>query len=229
MLSDFDSSRQAARNVIVLASGWCAPSASDVRARSTDGRRIAIGYEIGQAGSIQELLNGRQRITKKTMHRRGNQVKFEGNFLAPTSVQSVADDFWNLQFAKYEPQGEELRHGKWQEWYSNGQLKMSGQYDHDKMVGQFTYWHSNGQKAAEGEYVEDKHDGTWVWWHQNGQKSVTGGFQDGNLIDQWRWWAENGKLTKQLVHDGTLPFESLAEESPNVDNKSARVKGRVQR
>ena len=148
--------------------------------------------------------------------------------MAPTSVQSTADDFWTLQFAKYEPQGEELRHAKLQEWHPNGQLKMSGQYDHNKMVGRFTYWHSNGQKAAEGDYRSDKHDGTWVWWHQNGQKSVTGNFQNGLLVDQWRWWAENGKLAKQTIHDGTESFEVLADERLK-QNKSARAKGRVQR
>ncbi|MGI9430181.1 MAG: toxin-antitoxin system YwqK family antitoxin, partial [Bythopirellula sp.] len=190
---------------------------------------LQLDTKTGKLSQSKNFLDGRQRITKKTMHRRGNQVKFEGNFLAPTSVQTSADDYWNLQFAKYEPQGEELRHGKWQEWYSNGQPKMSGQYDHNQMVGQFTYWHPNGQKAAEGDYLADKHDGTWVWWHQNGQKSVAGSFQNGLLVDQWRWWAENGKLTKQILHDGTLTFESLANDSPNAEPQSARSQGRVRR
>lgn len=189
---------------------------------------LQLDARSGKLAQAKNYLDGRQRITRKTTHRRGKQ-KFEGNYLAPPSMQTVKDDFWTLTFAKYEPQGEELRHGKWQEWYSNGQLKMSGQYDRDKKVGQFTYWHSNGQKATEGYYEAGKHDGTWVWWHQNGQKSVTGSFEDGMLIDQWRWWAQNGKLTKQLVHDGTRTFESLAIDEPATDIKSARTQGRVRR
>ncbi len=193
------------------------------------GEVLQLDSKTGKLAQAKRFLNGRELITKKSTYRNARQVKYEGNFLAPTSVQSSADDFWTLQFAKYEPQGEELRHGQWREWYSNGQLKMSGQYDHRRMIGQFTYWHSNGQKAAEGDYANNKHDGTWVWWHQNGQKSVTGNFQKGLLVDQWRWWAENGKLTKQTMQDGTQTFEVLAEEGVENATKSARSKGRVQR
>ena len=194
---------------------------------------LQLDTKTGKLVQSKNFLNGREKITKKSSHRRGNQVKFEGHFLAPTSVLTKADDFWNLQFAKYEPQGEELRHGQWQEWYPNGQQKMSGQYNHSKMVGQFSYWHPNGQKAAEGNYAADKHDNTWVWWHRNGQKSVSGSFQKGQLVDQWRWWAEDGKLAKQMIHDGTQSFEALAKEKSvekSVEkNESARTSGRVQR
>ncbi len=191
---------------------------------------LQLDAKTSKLAQAKKFLNGRELITKKSSFRRSKQVKFEGNFLAPTSVQTAADDFWTLQFAKFEPQGKELRHGQWQEWYPNGQRKMSGQYNHNKRVGQFSYWHTNGQKAAEGDYLSDKHDGTWVWWHQNGQKSVTGSFQKGLLVDQWRWWAENGKLTKQTIQDGTKIFEALADEKSLEQNKSARSsKGRVQR
>ena len=195
---------------------------------------LQLNAKTGKLARAKRFLNGRELIVKKSTHRRGNQVKFEGNYLAPTSVQTAEDDFWNLKFAKYEPKGKELRHGRWQEWYSNSQPKMSGQYDHNKRVGKFSYWHPNGQKAAEGEYLNDKHDDTWVWWHQNGQKSVTGNFQKGLLVDQWRWWAENGKLTKSTLQDGTQVFEALVGKKKTVQksavqNKSAQSKGRVQR
>ena len=178
------------------------------------GNVLQIEPKTGKLAQSKSFLNGREKVTKKSSQRRGSPAKFEANYLAPTSVLTQTDNFWTLQFAKYEAQGEELRHGKWEEWYSNGQLKMSGQYNHDKKVGQFSYWYPNGQKATEGNYSADKHDGIWVWWHQNGQKSVTGNFRKGHLVDQWRWWAVNGKLTKQMLHDGTRSFESLVEKKP---------------
>ena len=192
---------------------------------------LQLDTSTGKLAHAKTFLDGRERVTKKATYNRSRQQKLEGNFLAPTAVQTAADDFWTLQFAKYEPQGEELRHGLWQEWYPNGQLKLRGEYRLDKKVDQFTYWHSNGQKAAEGNYDADKHDGTWVWWHQNGQKSVTGKFKDGMLVDQWRWWAENGRLTGEMIHDGTKTFESFADENLGleIDNKSARASDRVQR
>ncbi len=190
---------------------------------------LDLDGNTGKLTQSKHYLKGREMITKKVSYRRMKQLKLEGNFLAPTSVQSSPDDFWNLQFAKYEPQGDELRHGTWQEWYPTGQLKMSGRYDHDKMVGQFSYWHSNGQKAAEGEYLANKHHGTWVWWHQNGQKSVTGSFDKGLLVDDWRWWAENGRLTKQTTQDGTQTFESLASDTEETPKSARTNERRVQR
>lgn len=189
---------------------------------------LELDPKSGQLTPTASYLNGRRLLTKKANYPRSRQPKIEANYLAPTAVLDSPDDFWSVEFAQYKPQGEELRHGKWQEWYSNGQLQISGQYNHDQKVGRFTYWHSNGQKSAEGEFHKDQHDGEWVWWHVNGQKAVIGQFRDDALIGQWRWWSGNGHLLRQLAEDGTQMFDATADNSTQVE-QNAQAGQRVQR
>jgi antitoxin component YwqK of YwqJK toxin-antitoxin module len=189
---------------------------------------LELDPKTGQLIPTISFLNGRRLITEKSNHPRGKQPKIEANYLAPTSVVASPDDFWSLQLAQYKPEGQQLRHGKWQEWYPNGQLQVSGQYDHDLKVGRFTYWHANGQKSAEGEFRSDKHDATWVWWHENGQKAVTGQFRAGALVGNWHWWSEDGRLTKQIAEDGTQVFDSVAGAKAEP-GKSAKSGQQIQR
>jgi antitoxin component YwqK of YwqJK toxin-antitoxin module len=189
---------------------------------------LELDPKTGQLVPTISYLNGHRLITEKSDYPRGKQPKIEANYLAPTSVVASPDDFWSLQLAQYKPEGQQLRHGKWQEWHSNGQLQASGQYDHDLRIGRFTYWHANGQKSAEGEFRNDKHDGTWAWWHENGQKAVSGQFRAGALIGDWRWWSEDGQLVKQIAEDGTQVFDSVAGEGAQF-GKSAKSGQHIQR
>lgn len=162
---------------------------------------LQLDPQTGQPKKVASYLDGRQIISKKSNFSRRGGKKTEAQYLAPKTIVTSADDFWGMQFAKYDNTGEPLRHGKSIAWHANGQTQLEGQYKYDKRTGHFTYWHPNGQKAAEGEFQDDVHNGTWVWWHENGQKAAIGHYEEGALIGQWRWWNEDGKLAKQKTYD----------------------------
>ena len=172
---------------------------------------LQINPETGEPKRVATYLKGRRIVAKTTNFRRSKQKQSNEMFLAPTMVVETPDDFWYMRFAKYGNEGDSLRHGLSQHWHPNGQLALSGQYDHDQRVGNFTYWYANGHKASEGKFRNDNLHGTWVWWHENGQKSAIGQYRDGAYIGQWRWWAEDGKLTKQRVYDGKQKAEAVAD------------------
>jgi antitoxin component YwqK of YwqJK toxin-antitoxin module len=98
---------------------------------------------------------------------------------------------------------EQLRHGTWTTWYSNGQVQLEGTYRNDKETGNFTWWHPNGQKAVSGQYVDGLQQGEWVWWHANGQKATIGAYCRGQQAELWRRWNEDGQLGQQLAFDDT--------------------------
>lgn len=157
-------------------------------------------------------VDGRKIVTKTTHYPNGRQKKTEEMFLAATTVQKSADDFWNLKLAEYTTQGNDLRHGESKSWYANGKPRKEGNYQFDKKLGTFTYWYENGQTETSGEYKNDLPEGTWVWFHENGQKKSIGNYQEGALIGDWRWWNTDGKLTKQTTYDGT---ESVTAQEPD--------------
>jgi antitoxin component YwqK of YwqJK toxin-antitoxin module len=168
---------------------------------------------VGEMKVAATYVDGR-RIVTKTANYPSRKKQSEELFLAAPSIQQTQDDFWNVTFAEYKSEGQDLRHGTSKSWFENGKPRHEGIYDHDKKHGMFTYWHSNGQMAATGEYQNDKPIGSWVWWHENGLKSAFGEYRDGYLFGQWRWWAEDGQLAKQKIYDGT---EKVTSEKLETD------------
>ncbi len=168
---------------------------------------------VGDMKVVATYADGR-RVTTKTANYPNRKKQSEEMYLAAPTVQQTQDDFWNLKFADYHAEGQDMRHGPSRSWYDNGKPRHEGNYDHDKKDGMFTFWHANGQMAATGEYKNDKPVGAWVWWHENGIKAAFGEFKEGYLVGQWRWWGEDGQLAKQKTYDGS---ENVTAEQGDAD------------
>jgi antitoxin component YwqK of YwqJK toxin-antitoxin module len=168
--------------------------------------------ELRERGASGELtttamyVGGRQ-LVNKVSHFPDSEIKqMEAECLVATITEVATDDFWELRFAEYEARGEQLRHGSWKCWYSNGQLQAAGHFQYDREAGPFTWWHANGQEAVRGGYVDGQPDGTWTWWHANGQKAIAGEYAHGQQVGLWRKWAENGQLLQPIRADAaTVP------------------------
>jgi len=153
--------------------------------------------EHGELQQSQIYENGRRVVTKTSHYNSSKrQKKIEEMYLAATTVQATPDDYWNLKFATYKSEGEDLRHGPSRSWYANGARQHEGRFEHDKKVGRFTHWYPNGQVALVAEYRDDQPHGNWVWWHENGLKKVFGSYDAGKPIGEWRWWNSEGRLTR---------------------------------
>jgi uncharacterized protein len=69
------------------------------------------------------------------------------------------------------PSGE--KDSTWIYFYSDGQVKSSGNYNREGKSGRWIYYFSNGLIAQEGNYKKNLPDGKWMWYFQNGQLRTT--------------------------------------------------------
>jgi antitoxin component YwqK of YwqJK toxin-antitoxin module len=185
--------------------------------QSTYDNGVPVGevLEVDKNGELKTAatyLDGRKVVTKTTYYRGTRHKMTETSYLAATTVERAPDDFWNIHFASYGSEGNDLRHGESKTWFENGVVQQEGTYQYDKKSGNFTYRYDNGQVAVTGEYKNDLPDDVWVWWHENGQKAAVGKYQEGALIGDWRWWSEDGKLVQQKTCDGTETVGSEQQE-----------------
>jgi antitoxin component YwqK of YwqJK toxin-antitoxin module len=165
-------------------------------------------FEVDKKGELElkgTYIEGRRLVTMSTHYdqSRQKQLKTEELYLAATTVEKTADDFWTLRFAEYATEGEGMRHGPSKSWYENGTQKHEGFYELGKKSGNFTFWHPNGQVSVTGEFRDNAPHGLWVWWHEMGQKAAIGKYQEGMLVGKWRWWNDEGRLAKSTVYDGS--------------------------
>ena len=63
-----------------------------------------------------------------------------------------------------------LKDGKWEEFYENGKLKTTGNYTNDERNGEWKIYFDNGQLAAVGNYTSTKFPtrGTWKFFTKEG-------------------------------------------------------------
>jgi antitoxin component YwqK of YwqJK toxin-antitoxin module len=162
----------------------------------------------GEAKTAATYLEGRKIITNTTYFPRTHRKMSENSYLAATTVERAPDDFWNLHFATYGSEGNDLRNGLAKTWFENGTVQQEGSYQYDKKDGNFTYRYRNGQVAVTGAYKNDVPNDVWIWWHENGQKAAIGKYQEGALIGEWHWWNEDGKLADSKTYDGTRQAEA---------------------
>ena len=80
-----------------------------------------------------------------------------------------------------------------------------GDYDDNKMNGQWTWWHSSRQKKKEGAYKDGQPDGLFVEWHPNGQKRLEYTYKDGLPDGLFVEWYPNGQKRQERTYkDGEL-------------------------
>ena len=57
--------------------------------------------------------------------------------------------------------------GRVESYYTNGQLKIIGEFSDGKKVGKWVEYYISGIKKNEGQFTNGKKDGTWVYYFLN--------------------------------------------------------------
>ena len=156
----------------------------------------------GEVTAEQQYVEGRRYVVKTDTYI-STKKKSEGTFLYPRMTIAKLDDFWNATLATFGAEtGEPVRHGEYNSWHVNGQVRTTGEYAYGQPVGEFVWWHANGQVAIKGNFIDGLHHGSWQWWHPNGMRSAKGQYNHGTRIGQWIQWEDDGTLADAKNHGG---------------------------
>jgi len=146
----------------------------------------------GELKVVAEFVAGRRRIARVDRYESGGLRSREA-WLGPPARVSEPDDPWRLRLAVYEATGEELRHGRREAWWPNGQPKLIADYEQGRAVGEARWWHENGQLALRGKYEAGLAQGAWSWWREDGSRAATCRYVAGRPSGEYRQWAADGR------------------------------------
>lgn len=107
------------------------------------------------------------------------------------------------------------KHGRWAEWYPNGQLKTEGSYVDGKMEGRWVSYFETGVKQLEGEYRGGTKHGLWTQYYEEGPKNREEVHPGGPGPVKWVTWRSDGKKWAEGMSLGHLPQGPYAEWHPN--------------
>ncbi len=130
----------------------------------------------------------------------------------PSQVQSklVKENFRGTETLRFERRvvkfSDEsiVSDGPNKEFYSNGQLYVSGQYVLGKAVGKWVYHHPNGEVAKEVTYKNGKPDGPLVVYSPEGKPIARREYAEGRRAGNWETFTPDGeqKLREEQYADG---------------------------
>ena len=86
--------------------------------------------------------------------------------------------------------------GRVESYYTNGQLKIIGEFSDGKKVGKWVEYYISGIKKNEGQFANGKKDGTWVYYFLNKNIKEKQFYNNGNKDGLWEKFDVNGTVVK---------------------------------
>lgn len=151
------------------------------------------------------------------------ELLFEGSFVLDRSFNHIwynSFDLWkkdgegteyyeNTDRVKFEGEYKlGLREGNGNEFYDNGQLKITGNWVNNILQGEVQIYYENGNLAYNGQWFDFKRNGYGIQYYENGNIKQEGELKDDLVC---------GK-NKLYLEDGRLHFEGNIFKSPDGDS-----------
>lgn len=123
-----------------------------------------------------------------------------------------------MLFAKGEVKKDEdgnlLRHGKWEYYYENGLIRVTGEWDHAKPKTNLCNYE---------EFMDEQSVGTWTFWRKNGAKEEEVIIDRVNNTTTTTKWHQNGAKESESVFDLTAT-KYISETSYSYDEKGNQIR-----
>jgi antitoxin component YwqK of YwqJK toxin-antitoxin module len=159
--------------------------------------------------------------------------------LAIAQEAAKADDAVYLDEPTPPPKPSVAQEGPVKEEYEPGKVRverMVRKLSDNQIVnhGKYTEYYRNGQKFAEGVFEKGVHEGSWSFWHDNGQLSKTVNFKKGMPDGTWEVFRADGTLLskrgyKNGQRDGTWTSYIDDGKTPSLEQSYAdgKLNGKV--
>lgn len=85
---------------------------------------------------------------------------------------------------------------EYKEYFSNGNIKVSGVKENNVETGEWKYYFENGKISKTGEYEKGKLNGEWKYYYNNSVLSKIGERENGIDVGTWKYFNKDGTLKK---------------------------------
>lgn len=93
------------------------------------------------------------------------------------------------------------KEGKFESYYPNGKLLMSGMMKNNRNTGEWKYFYDSGRLESSGIFDNDKPSGKWVWYYPDGTLKQSGYYNAGQRDSTWKSYDSTGSLIDSVIID----------------------------
>ncbi|MBF0197524.1 MAG: toxin-antitoxin system YwqK family antitoxin [Planctomycetes bacterium] len=114
------------------------------------------------------VLNGNHTVWDNQGRVLSNKIYYYGRELRLLVKQEkYASSNMKLAYGYYiNAQQKEVKHGKYQKWFPNGEIWLECLYKHDELHGKWQYGKKDGLHCRIEHYSQGRKHGTFEWFHQ---------------------------------------------------------------
>ncbi len=105
--------------------------------------------------------------------------------------------FYNEKLEKDAQYKQGVLHGRYQDFWHNGQKKSVGDYVDGKRQGPWEIYFNQFAVASKGEFKDDLKEGPWTEYFENGELRAQGEFRGGSEVGTWKRWGPKGDLLEE--------------------------------
>lgn len=195
-------------------------------------------YPGGQLSWEQHNLYGRPHGLQRHWHENG-QLHYRWN--CKDGKRQGLSEVWNEsgQLITSEELKNDMRHGKYAEYFPDGKWKTKGQYWKNILVGEWQYQSESGEISRKFYpdstfytearprgpeelhlnpddslwYLDDRaqllYSGAFQEKYPNGQVRESGELEDGRKEGEWKMWYENGQRWKNEMFFMDIPYDTF--------------------
>lgn len=88
-------------------------------------------------------------------------------------------------------------------YYHSGKIRFRDQFVCGRRVGKYVFYWENGKISLEGNYFWDNKEGEWKDYDENGKLEEVATWRNGELEGPTTWYYDNGKIEVQgIYHEG---------------------------
>lgn len=122
------------------------------------------------------------------IYKPGTKVPFNGTWSDSLNGMKIKFDVVNGK-----------KNGKFESFYPNGNLLMSGYLKNNRNEGEWKYFYEDGTVESYGNFVNDKPDGKWYWFYPDSALRETGYYSMGEKDSVWKSYDETGFLKDSVI------------------------------
>lgn len=112
-------------------------------------------------------------------------------------MKTIEEHYRNGQlYKKYTINKDGHKHGLYEDWHTNGELKIRANYKDGQRHGLFEFWYDNGQRFIKSNYKDGRIHGLYEAWNGYGEQTEKQYYINYQKVTE-KEWEEYLKITNE--------------------------------
>jgi hypothetical protein len=111
---------------------------------------------------------------------------------------------------------DDAEHGKWEQYYENGDLRLNCSYTEGKKSGNFQSFNPGGILSITGEYKNGMMHGKWTYFNEKGEEDYFVEYLEGKMLPNKEYENRVEEFSKKL-EEAEKRAEEAGEKNPTPE------------